>query len=380
MKIGLVCPYSIAKGGGVKSIVYAMRDELNRRGHDTYIITPRPQEYDTPPDDHIIFVGSSTDFNSPTHTVIQVSASVSESIDSMLQEHNFDVLHFHEPWIPMLSYQMLSRSTNFNIPTVATFHAKLPETVMSRTITKVITPYTKPILKYIDAFTAVSPAAAEYVCSLTDVPIALIPNAISKEFTPPKVFHDGRKQKTILYVGRLEGRKGVKYLLHAFQLLSKRRTDVTLTIAGNGGDRDKLENLAADLEIADKVTFLGYVSDEEKIKLLRAADLFCAPSLFGESFGLVLLEAMACGLVTVAGDNPGYEAVMQGLGALSLVHPKHSAEFARRLEIMLYEKDLRKLWRDWAVAELPQYTYERIVDQYLEVYEHAIAEKQNPKG
>ena len=370
MKIGLVCPYGINKGGGVQEIVRAQQRELQRRGHDVYIITPRPQDHDEAPGDHVIFVGGSTDFRSPTATTIQISASVSETIEDMLAKEQFDILHFHEPWIPMLSAQILSRSKAIN---VATFHAKLPETVMSRTITKVITPYTKPILKYIDAFTAVSDAAAEYVCSLTDEPVAIIPNAIDQgKFKPPATFHDKRKKKTIFYVGRLEGRKGVRYLIGAFKLLSEKHPDVELIIGGDGVDRAKLELLADDLELSN-VKFLGYLSEADKIKYMRTADLYCSPALYGESFGMVLLEAMACGLVTVAGDNPGYSGVMNGLGALSLIDPKHYAEFARRLELLLYETDLRKLWRNWALEEIKQYTWENVVSQYEEVYQQALA-------
>jgi len=371
MKIGLVCPYSVLKGGGVKEHILAVQAELQRRGHDVYFITPRPSDHDEEPEDHMIFIGASIDFNSPLHTTGQVSASVGETVERMLAEEKFDVLHFHEPWVPMLSMQILSRS---NAANVATFHAKLPETMMSRTMAKVITPYTKPILKYIDAFTAVSDAAADYVCSLTDAPVAIIPNGIGTQFKPPRSFNDRRKHKTVLYIGRLEGRKGVKYLLHAFQYVQQRYPDVSLVIAGDGPDRDKLEMLAADLELRN-IEFKGYITEEQKLALLKSSDLFAAPAIYGESFGIVLLEAMASGLVTVAGDNPGYASVMQGLGAISLVHPKHTAEFARRIELLLYETDLRKLWREWAVKELPQYSYERIVDQYEAVYKRAIAEK-----
>lgn len=372
MKIGLVCPYGINKGGGVLEIVKTLQVELQRRGHDAYIITPKPQNHDEEPGDHVIFVGGSTDLSTPAHTTIQVSASVGESIEAMLQEQQFDVLHFHEPWIPMLSAQILARSTAVN---VATFHAKLPETMMIRTMAKVITPYTKPILKYIDSFTAPSDAAAEYVCSLTDEPVAIIPNGIDlKDYTLPEKFSDNKKSKTILYIGRLEGRKGVKYLLHAFKELSQKHPDVSLVLGGDGVDRAKLEMLAEDLELKN-VTFLGYVSHADKLKYLKSCDLFCAPALFGESFGVVLLEAMATGLVTVAGDNPGYSAVMRGLGALSLVNPKHTAEFARRLSLLLYENDLRKLWRTWAAAEISQYSWDKIVEQYEEVYVEALARK-----
>jgi phosphatidylinositol alpha-mannosyltransferase len=374
MKIGLICPYNIAKGGGVQECVFAMQNELKLRGHDAYIITPRPKDYDVDPSKKIIFVGSATDFNSPLHTTIQVSAGINETIDEMLAEHEFDILHFHEPWVPMLSAQILSRSKCIN---VATFHAKLPETLMTRTMIKVVTPYTKSVLKYIDEFTAVSDAAAEYVCSLTDKPVALIPNGIDlNRYKAPARRTDNKKQKTIFYLGRLEPRKGVSHLLHAFKILSESNPNVSLVIAGDGPDRAKLEAMVGDKNIPN-VVFAGFITDKEKIHYLRTTDLYCSPALYGESFGIVLLEAMASGLVTVAGDNPGYASVMNGLGAISLVNPKHHAEFARRLNLLLQENDLRSLWRQWAAEQIPQYSYATIVSQYEEVYENAIREHVN---
>jgi phosphatidylinositol alpha-mannosyltransferase len=369
MKIGLVCPYNIARGGGVKEHVFAIQAELRKRGHDAYVLTPQPKDYEAEPNKHIIFVGSATDFNSPLHTTIQVSASVNDTIDEMLTKHQFDILHFHEPWVPMLSAQILSRSRTVNL---ATFHAKLPETLMTRTMIKVVTPYTKSVLKYIDEFTAVSDAAAEYVCSLTDAKITLIPNGIDlSKYKTPARRNENKKQKTIFYVGRLEGRKGVKHLLHAFKILSESHPEVSLVLAGDGPDRAKLEALAQDLEL-ENVEFLGFITEKEKIHYMRTADLYCSPALYGESFGIVLLEAMASGIVTVAGDNPGYASVMNGLGAISLVNPKHHAEFSRRLNLLLYENDLRRLWREWAASQLPQYSYEAIVDQYERVYIKAV--------
>jgi phosphatidylinositol alpha-mannosyltransferase len=370
MKIGLVCPYNIAKGGGVKEHIFACMAELRKRGHDVYVLTPKPKDSEEEPGKNIIFVGESKDFNSPLHTVVQVSASVNETIDKILEEHQFDILHFHEPWVPMLSAQILSRSKCIN---VATFHAKLPETIMTRTMIKVVTPYTKSVLKYIHEYTAVSEAAAEYVCSLTDKPVALIPNGIDMaKYRAPLRRSENRKNKTIFYLGRLEQRKGVKHLLHAFKILTETEKNVSLIIAGDGPDRAKLEALAADLELGESVSFVGFVSEKEKIHYLRTADLYCSPALYGESFGIVLLEAMATGTVVVAGDNPGYASVMKGLGALSLVNPKHHAEFSRRLRLLLHETDLRRLWREWAESQLPQYSYSAIVDQYEEVYEAAL--------
>ena len=226
-------PYNIAKGGGVKEVVIALQTELTKRGHDVVIITPQPREPYTHDGRKVAFLGSAADFRTPLNTTAQFSASVlTDEIDSLLEYEQFDILHFHEPWVPVLGRQILSRSKAMNI---ATFHAKLPETLMSRTLTKVITPYTKPLLRHIDEFTAVSDAAAEYLLSLADVPVDIIPNGIDlKHFRRPakaKLVRDPDMPKTILYVGRLEHRKGVRYLLEAFKLLQAREPDVRLVLA-----------------------------------------------------------------------------------------------------------------------------------------------------
>lgn len=372
MKIGLVLPYNITKGGGVKTQVLAQHDELVRRGHDVVLLTPQPREPYSSDERKVAFLGTATDFKTPLNTTAQISASVlTDEIDGLLEREKFDILHFHEPWVPVLSRQILSRSQAVN---VATFHAKLPETVVSRTMAKVITPYTKPLLRHIDAFTAVSDAAAEYLLSLADVPVNIIPNGIDlkafrkpRGLTPPT---DG--PKTILYVGRLENRKGVRYLLKAFHELQQREPGVALKLVGEGSDRTKLEELCRELGLLS-VEFLGYVDDAEKVRLLHTADIFCSPAVFGESFGVVLLEAMASGLVTVAGDNPGYESVMQGLGRLSLINPKDASLFAHRLQLLLFDGDLRALWQKWAKEYVRQFAFSKIVDQYEAVYETALA-------
>jgi phosphatidylinositol alpha-mannosyltransferase len=381
MKIGLVCPYSIAKGGGVQEHVFAVQAELRRRGQDAYIITPLPAGSNA--EDYvgrnIWFVGAAADFRAPWHTTGQISASTDgDGIGELLEREQFDVLHFHEPWVPMLSRQILSRSKTIN---VATFHAKLPESAMTRTVMQLVTPYTKSVLKYLHELTAVSDPAAEYVRTMTNQPVSIIPNGIDLPKYRGPARRDANKHKTILYVGRLEARKGVKYLIKSFKILSEQQPNTSLVIAGDGPERNKLEALAKDLEInPERITFTGYISDEQKIKYLHSVDLFCSPALFGESFGIVLLEAMAAGLVTVAGNNPGYASVMQGMGAISLINPKDSAEFARRLDMLLHETELRKLWRAWAKEQIPQYSYKHITDQYQAVYELALKQYGNTGG
>lgn len=374
MKIGIVLPYDVTKGGGVKEIALSQLWGLRKRGHEVYLITPRPRDHDGLPEDHVIFVGGSADLRSPGSTTVQVSAGLADDIDRLLQRHNFDILQFHEPWLPMLSRQILSRSQAVN---VATFHAKLPETVMMRTMARVIEPYMRSVLKYIDVFVAASGPGSEYVSTLTDDAVTIIPVDIDLDaYALPQTFDDNRPDKTILYVGRLEGRKGVRFLLQAFELLQRQRPDVRLDIVGEGVDRAKLEMLAEDLAVRN-VRFLGYQDNAQKIRHFASADLFCAPSVFGEGFGKVLLEAMATGMPTVAGDNPGYASVMTGLGAVSLVNPRDIPDFARRLDLLLYQKDLRRLWRAWAKREVQQYSTEHMITQYEAVYRKALAHKKD---
>jgi len=370
MKIGLVCPYNIANGGGVQEAVKEIQSELNKRGHEAVIITPQPRKPYTGSGRRVIFLGSGTDFKAIA-TTTHLSASVlTDEIDSMLEYEKFDVLHFHEPWVPVLSRQILSRSTCANI---GTFHAKLPDNITSRALSKVIIPYTKPLLRHLDGFTAVSEPALKYIRTLTDSPIDLIPNGINlPKFRKPKGLEpDPKVPPTILYIGRLEKRKGVEYLIKAFAILKVNQPRAQLVIAGDGVDREKLEELVDELGVADSVSFLGYIEESDKKRLLHTATLACFPALYGESFGIVLAEAMASSAVTVAGNNPGYASVLSGLGQLSLIDPYDSKEFAHRMELLMLDEGLRDLWRQWAKKEVKQYDYRKVVTLYEEVYQRA---------
>jgi phosphatidylinositol alpha-mannosyltransferase len=368
MKIGLVCPYHMFRGGGVQEHVQALYEELTIRGHDVKIITPLPRDYDGPIPSHVITIGVSANVKAFLNTQSQFSASVdTEAIDQMLAAENFDLLHFHEPFVPFLSRQIITRSQCVN---VATSHAKIPDRFTSKTIINVFLPYTKSMLKYIHAYTAPSDPAAEYIRSLTDEKIHIIPNGINLEKYRPKKVALRTGKKKILYIGRLEKRKGVRYLLRAYAQLSEKHKDVQLQIAGDGPEMDALKQQVEEYNIPN-VSFLGYISESDKIKLLHNADLLCAPSRYGEGFGIVLLEGMAAGIPVVAGDNSGYESVLVERGTLSLVDPQDTANFARRLEIFLYDDDLQGLWMDWASEYVKQFDYPNIVDLYERLYKQA---------
>ncbi|HEV2412465.1 MAG TPA: glycosyltransferase family 4 protein [Candidatus Saccharimonadales bacterium] len=375
MKIGLVSPYNIFRPGGVQTLIFAHYDELKKRGHEVKIIAPRPRVRSI---EHnktdVILVAEATPVNTPLHTMVDLTLQVDrEELQRMLNKEKFDILHVHEPWVPRLPMQLLELSKAKNI---ATFHAKLPESPFNKSFEKAISPYTKQVFKHLDYLTAASNAAAEHVRSLGDgVNVEVIPCGIDlKLYDPKKVKSIPKYQddiKTILYLGRLEKRKGTIYLIKAYEQLIKEHDDVRLLIASDGHKREMLENYVQTHEIP-RVEFLGFVSNVEKRRLLKSSDLYCSPALYGEGFGVVLLESMAMDVVTVCGDNSGYSAVMTGKGNLSLVDPRSTNEFARRLELMLYDEDVRTMWRKWAADEIKQYDYQNIVDRYEKIYERLL--------
>lgn len=369
MKIGLVCPYDFFRHGAVQKLVALLDEELTRRGHDVRIITPRPRNYDGLAPARTIFVGRSTKWNTPINTTLEVGVSFELSgLEEMLEEENFDVIHVHEPEVPIIGAQIAARAA---APIVATFHATHPQNTVGKTIELFRVPYARSIFKNIAAMTAVSDTAARFVREWSGHDVTLVPNYIDLA-----TYRSSKKEKRdpnmILYVGRLEKRKGVKYLLQAFSELAARDKKVKLVIAGDGGERERLENWVENFEVP-RVKFLGAVSEEKKISLLKQAGVFCSPAIYGESFGVVLLEAMAAGTPTVAGDNAGYACVMKDRGLLSLVNPHDTGDFARRLEIFLRDESIRKGWLDWADTYVEQFDSLPVIDQYERVYEAVVA-------
>ncbi len=370
MKIGLVCPYDFFRHGAVQKLVALLDEELTRRGHDVRIITPRPRNYDGPAPARTIFVGRSTKWNTPLNTTLEVGVSFEPNgMEEMLEMEDFDVIHVHEPEVPVLGAQIAARA---DCPIIATFHATVPETAMGKTIEMFRIPFSRSLFRKIAAMTAVSDTAARFVREWSGQEVTLVPNYIDlKTYRSSKT--EKRDPNMILYVGRLEKRKGVKYLLQAFNELAARDKKVKLVIAGDGGERERLENWVDNFDVP-RVKFLGAVTEEKKISLLKSAGVFCSPAIYGESFGVVLLEAMAAGTPTVAGDNAGYACVMKDRGLLSLVNPHDTGDFARRLEIFLRDESVRTAWLDWAYSYVDQFDSLPVIDQYEQVY-HAVVAK-----
>lgn len=384
MKIALVCPYNMfERTGGVQQIVTHLHDGLVKKGHAVKVITQRPAGFKGDvPIDYILFgvtrnfdggFGVSGNWGMPAD---------GNEIGQILEREKFDVINFHEPWMPILAWQMLKHSKAAH---VGTFHANLLDNAAAKSWVNVFTPFGRGIGQKMHVLTAVSPAPAELLRNKVNNRssaerrlinnIKYIPNGIDlKLYKPPKKRQPlkGPNTKTILYVGRLDRRKGIEWLLRAYSILEAKLPQAHLVIAGEGPRREKLGQLAEELGI-NNTHFTGYVSEDEKRRLMGNADVFCSPAMFGESFGIVLIEAMAMGTPVIAGRNSGYINVLTGDGRLGLVDAKATEDFAGRLELVLTDDKIDGLLRSWGLSEVKKYDYPKVVEQYEAAYKEALA-------
>ncbi len=382
MKIGLVCPWNMFEhAGGVQEVVINLAKGLRAKNYEVRIITPRPASFRGAAPEGYIFLGTSRRLNGTLSTVLDVGIEVDgDEIDKMLEREKFDVINFHEPWIPVLARQIAMKAKD--VAMVGTFHASLPDSLAAKSIVNLFTPYGRSITEKMHLLTATGPAAAAVLLNKginTGISAALIKNlkyipvAVDLKFYRPlkkRTNLSGPGTKTIVYIGRPDKRKGIDWLLLAFAELVREMPEARLMIAGDGSRLSRLKLIVQQKKIPG-VDFLGYVSEERKKELLGNADIACFPSLYGEGFGIVLLEAMSMGTPLIAGDNPGYRSVMRGTGRICLVDPKSTDDFANRLAVLISDQNLRRLLSEWSIKEVKQYNYPLIIAQYEAAYKEA---------
>ena len=390
MKIALVCPYNMfERTGGVAQLVTHLADGLRARGHSVKILTPRPTGYKGEIPKDYITLGTTRNFSGGFGTSGNWGSTLNiNEVKRVLKEEKFDVINFHEPWIPMIGWQILNYSDAAH---VGTFHANLIDNVAGKAWFNTFYPIGKSLVEKLHILTAPSQVPAAMLISKANGNNALhrflvdnfkyIPNGIDlKKYAPIKHRKplNGKDTKTIVYVGRLEKRKGVDYLLEAFDLLVQEMPNVHLIIAGKGNKRKELERLVKSNKTPN-VEFRGFVTDDEKVELFGNADLVCVPAMYGESFGIVLVEAMAMGAPVIAGANLGYKSVMTGHGRIGLVDAEANEDFANRMAVFLSEPQIERMMRDWGVAEARKYEYNSVIKQYEDAYKDAIKRRDQLK-
>lgn len=363
MRIAIVCPYAWDRDGGVQSHVRSLAETLRRRDHDVTVLAPYrsrpPQDEDGP--DGATRVAKA--FGVPANGSIAPVAFgpvAAAAVRKALKAIQPEVMHLHEPLIPSLSLLAL---WNSRTPSVGTFHAAAEESLGYR----IASPVLQRAAGRLTIRTAVSDAARELIARYIPGEYTLTPNGVDTQRFAGAAPLFGRDKPTVLFLGRIERRKGLEVLIQAMTRL--RDLDAELVVGGSGPEERSARALAERLQVP--ATFLGRVPDEDVPRLYRSADVYCAPGLGGESFGIVLVEAMAAATPVVCSDLPGFRAV--GGGAAELVPPAEAGPLADALRKVLTDAAHAERMRKTSSRMASAYDWSRLVVGVEALYERAAA-------
>jgi phosphatidylinositol alpha-mannosyltransferase len=362
-----VCPYDIARPGGVQRHVLDLSNALVRAGHEMTIVAPAgadPSGLDSRVT--LIRVGRARAWrmHGTRFEVTRASRGELDRVERLARAQRFDAAYFHAIWTPFMPWQVFRRVRGLVGRNIAMFHDTPPPGVSGALTRVLFGMLSRRLSRRLDVMIAVSSAPARHLRVVGGARLVLLPACIDLAPYASIARESGAEGCTVLFVGRLEPRKGVLLLVEAFSRVKAAERRARLVICGDGEQRADAEALAARLNVADEVTFTGALSDTERLALYARADVFCAPSPFGESYGLVIAEAMAAGLPVVAAANPGYRTVLAGTGAAGLVKPGEIADLAERLVQLLGSRELRTslsvwgrecAWRSDVSARLPEF-------------------------
>jgi len=362
VKIGLVTPYVYPLPGGVNQHVQHLYQNLRLRGHDVRIISSSHGLQRASQGDVIrLGKGFSMPSNGSVGTVT-VSPRYLGQVRDMLERERFDLLHFHEPFVPFLSLIVLRLSTSVN---VATFHAYGGFSPAYEFGSRVMGSYAERLHGRI----AVSAAARHFIDRYFPGDYRVIPNGVDTgRFTravPIARWQDGTPN--ILFVGRFEPRKGLLDLLKAYRVLRRADVPCRLLVVGGGPQEREARRYILTRGLGG-VEFLGRVSDAERDALFKTADVYCSPATGRESFGIVLLEAMAAGTAIVCSDIHGYKGVVRRGREALLVPPRDPRALATALEELLADPDRRAAMAASGMERAEQFSWERITAKVEDYY------------
>ncbi len=374
MKIALVTPYDYPYPGGVTEHIRHLEWEFRARGHDTRVIAPSTALSGALPADvisvsqHVVPIAG----NGSTAR-ITLSPEVAHRVKEILEYEHFDIVHLHEPEVPLLGWAVLRASRSVN---VGTFHAYSESYYQDHHRPH---PLMAWVQAHLDGRIFVSPAVQEMLSNYVTDGYRVIPNGIDyQRFADPALepiqeFADGRPN--ILFVGRLDERKGFRYLLQAYPHIKQAIPNTRLLVVGAFGEPEQatFERYVHDNDLRD-VHFIGRASAEDLARYYRTATLFCAPSTGGESFGIVLLEAMAAGLPVVASDIAGYRSVMSDNLDGRLVRPCKSESLADAIIGLLRRPSERARLAQQGRVTAKQYDWHVVAPRVLDYYEQVIQE------
>jgi phosphatidylinositol alpha-mannosyltransferase len=360
LRVALFAPYDLARAGGVASHIRAQARALAARGHIVSIFGPASAAIDH---NETAISGATLVTYGGTESGLGLDLRAARRVARLFAANPFDVVHVHEPLVPLVPWFALRYARS---PVVGTFHVHRER---GHTLYPIARPILARLMRRVSYRVAVSDAARRTVAAHFRGAYDVIPNGIDLERfrrgapRPATLIADRRH---VLYVGRLEARKGVNHLIDAMRFVQRSAPAARLVIVGDGPERSALAAHAASLEV--DALFTGQVDDHDLPGYLQASDLVCAPALGGESFGIVLLEAMACGKPVVASRIEGYDTVLGGADCAFLVEPGNAHALADAIASVLCDDDLRRTLAARAARAVQQFDWSTIAARLEAIY------------
>ena len=371
LSVGLVFDDSLDSTDGVAQYVKTLGAWLTAQGHDiTYLVGETKTT--SWAGGKVVSMARNLKINWGGNNLSMPIWAETQKINDLIQTKKFDVLHVQVPYSPLMAQLVIRRAAD-TTAVVGTFHV-YPGNKWSVAGARLLKLIYGGSLRRFDQIISVSPAAASFAKESFGIDSRVVPNVVDvSRFREVKTAEPQKHR--IIFLGRLVKRKGCQELLEAYDILQSQLTDTELIIAGDGPLRPSLENYVQRHDLGSKVSFLGFIEEADKPALLRSADIACFPSLYGESFGIVLIEGMAAGAgIVLAGDNPGYRTVL-GEQPTLLVDPNDTGEFANRLQMLLKKNAETKKLHDWQSKTVDQYDVEEVGPAIEDIYHQQIARR-----
>lgn len=366
IKIGMVCPYGWDSPGGVQTHIRELTRHLLDEGHQVSVFAPVTND-ESIQEDWLVNAGKpiSIPVNGSVARVL-FGPIASSRVKQWIAQGDFDLLHLHEPAIPSLSLLACSAATG---PMVGTFHVSSPK----QKAIYAIGPILEPIVEKLTARIAVSESARKTLKEHFDTDAVVIPNGIEgAQYANAQPTIHWRNQNTLGFIGRFEEpRKGLQVLLAALPIIARFIPDVRILIAGPGDGDEFIKGL--DVGLRNRIVFLGFLTDQEKASLLKSIDIYVAPNTGGESFGIILTEALSAGTPVVASDIPAFKAVLENGDAGLLFKNEDSSDLAKVLIGLLRDSEKQKQLSNRGKLSSQKYDWQVVAEQILTVYEMAMA-------
>jgi phosphatidylinositol alpha-mannosyltransferase len=370
LRIAQVCPYDIDRPGGVQAHIRDTSAALQRLGHEVTIIAPKAASPAQADGLDIRRIGRAAKVRiSGTGFEFTLATGTEGRRLKDLMRGGFDVVHYHTVWTPFLPLQARMAS---DAAAVATFHDTPPDSLGGRLARAGLGLLSRAILPWFEAAVAVSASPHSHLRPGPGRQVAILPPCTDlKRFAAAEPPAETGGPVRLLFVGRLEPRKGCAILLEAYRRLRAEGLDARLSIVGAGPEEPALRRFVAAHNL-DGVTFAGRATDADLPGWYAGCDIFCAPSPYGESFGIVVAEAMAAGRPVVAAANRGYATVLTGDAAAFLAAPGDAADLHAKLRTLVLDADARQRLGAWGREQARRYDCETIAPRLAALYREAV--------